>query len=100
MGLDEIDKEVTENLPKQMSAEDRLKLDIVRTGSTWTRTAAYWAGQVDDKVCQLCLEDEEDANHFWKCKSLKKARREADEELEEINPEIIPPSLRGEMMSF
>ena len=61
--MDEIDKEATENLPKQMSAEDRLKLDIVRTGSTWTRTASYWAGQVDDKVCQLCLEDDEDANH-------------------------------------
>ena len=44
--LDEIDMDATESLPKQMKAEDRIKLDIVRTGLTWTRTAAYWAGHV------------------------------------------------------
>ena len=46
---------------------------------------------MDDKICQLCMEAEEDANHFWKCKPLAKARKEADAELEELNPEVLPP---------
>ena len=89
-GLDEIDKTATEEGARKMSPDERMNLDIARTGSSWTRVAAYWAGQADDKVCQMCMEDEENAGHFWKCKKLEEARREADKELAEINPDILP----------
>ena len=45
VGLDEIDMEATEEGIKKMQEDDRLIMDITRTGSTWTRSAAYWAGQ-------------------------------------------------------
>ena len=54
-GLDGIDKEATEAMANKMEPGDRTTLDIVRTGWAWTRVAAYWPGQVDDKTCQLCL---------------------------------------------
>ena len=53
MQLDEIDHEATEAQAKQMQPEDRMHLDIVRSGSSWTRATAYWAGQVADRLCQL-----------------------------------------------
>ena len=55
MGLDEIDMDATEEGIKKMQEEDRLTIDITRTGSTWTRSAADWSGQQDDKICQVCL---------------------------------------------
>ena len=36
-----------------MKEEDLLMLNVVRTGSTWTKTSAYWAGQVDDQMCEI-----------------------------------------------
>ena len=94
IGLDEIDKEATEAMAKTMDPEDRNTLDIVRPGSAWNRVAAYWSGQVEDKTCQLCLEGEEDANHFWKCKALENARREADKDIAELNPDDLPNPIK------
>ena len=52
--------------------------------------ASYWPGQVEDKICKLCREGEEDASHFWKCKALESARQEADKDIAGINPEDLP----------
>ena len=77
-----------------MNPEDRTLLDITRTGSSWTRVAAYGAGQVEDKTCQNCFEAEEDANRFWACKALNTAREKAGKELAELDPNISPASVR------
>ena len=75
--MEEIDKEATESGIKAMQEDDRLIMDITRTGSTWTRSAADWAGQTEDKRCQICMEADESAEHFWVRKGLKQAREEA-----------------------
>ena len=93
-GLEEIDKEATESGIKAMQEDDRLIMDITRTGSTWTRSAAYWAGQAEDKRCQICMEADESADHFWICKGLKEAREEADPCIAKWNIESIPHPIR------
>ena len=88
-GLAEIDKEATRAETKKMDPQDRIILDLTRTGAMWTRTAAYWAGQVDDRMCQLCHQADETSDHFWKCKALKDARKEVDEDLAKFNADAI-----------
>ena len=68
-GLYEIDMEATQ--PGDINDEDRMILDLVRTGAARTMTAAYWAGQAETKICQLCNEEEEHSWQFWTCKVLK-----------------------------
>ena len=63
------------------------------TGSIWTRVATFWTGKSDDKLCQLCLEEEETPNHFWKCKRLRAKAKELDEELSEVDPAIFANSM-------
>ena len=77
-----------------MSAEELLCLNITRSGSTWTRTAAYWAGQADDRLCQLCGEADETSDHFWWCAALKVARETADGELSKMDPDHLPAPVR------
>ena len=69
-------------------------LDIVRTGSASSRTAAYWAGQVDDKTCQLCMEEDNAPEPMWTCKALEKARREANVEIANVDPNRLPMSVK------
>ena len=78
----------------KMNDEDRMIADITRTGAAWTRTAAYWAGQAEDKTCQLCGERDEHSWHFWSCSKLTDARREAGNEIAELDPEILPMPIR------
>ena len=92
IGLKEIDMEV--NDLGKMGNEDNMIADITRTGATWTRSAAYWAGQAEDKTCQLCGQHDEDSWHFWVCPALAKAREEADKELAELDPKILPMPVR------
>ena len=58
MGLREIDKEATRVKLKGATENDYMILNLTRTGSTWTRVAAYKAGQVEDENCILCGERE------------------------------------------
>ena len=58
MDLAEIDKEVTMADTKKLSDEDLLIRNVHRTGSSWNRSAAYWAGQCNDQRCPLCMEKE------------------------------------------
>ena len=90
--LYEIDMEATTS--GKLDDEDRMILDITRTGAAWTRTAAFWAGQADEKTCQLCGEEEEHSWHFWTCKALKEERNEADKDLANIDPEKLPLPIR------
>lgn len=92
IGLKEIDMEV--NDLRKMNNEDRFIADITRTGPTWARTAAYWAGQAEDNTCQICGLQDEDSWHFWVCLALAKAREEADNELAALDPEILPMPVR------
>ena len=68
--LIEIDKEATMADTRKLSEKDLLILDVLRTGSAWNRTAAYWAGQCDDQRCLLCNEKEE-YDHIFTCKVLE-----------------------------
>ena len=43
MDLKEIDKEATNVKIKEATENDYMILDLTRTGSNWTRTAAYKA---------------------------------------------------------
>ena len=90
--LYEIDTEATD--AGKMSDEDKLILDLVRTGAAWTSTAAYWAGQADSKVCERCGEGDERSWHFWTCTKLKKTRSEANEKLAKLDPTYLPMPFR------
>ena len=58
----------------------------------WTRAATSWTGKVDDKICQLCKEEEETPDHILRCKCLRSKAKELDPELAEIDPKV-PPQL-------
>ena len=90
--LHEIDMEASE--PSKMDNEDRIILDITRTGVAWTRTAAYWAGQVDEKRCQLCDAEDERSWRFWTCSKLKAAREEVDRDIADLDPKKLPMPVR------
>ena len=85
-GLNEIDKVALERINKDLSPEQRTTLDITRTGASWNRTAAFWAGQAEDKMCQLCNEAEEKSDHSWYCKPLQEKRIETDAQLAQTKP--------------
>ena len=52
--LQEIDAYATNASNKNRSDEDLMILNTVRSGSAWNKVVAYHAGQVEDKMCQLC----------------------------------------------
>ena len=70
--LEEIDFFATDgaHTGKIINDEEKLTLSITRTGSTWTRVATFWTGKSDDRMCQLCFEEEETADHVWRCRCL------------------------------
>ena len=45
-------------------------------------------------VGALGLGAEDGQDHLWRCAALRDERRKIDEELEELGPEAIPPTLR------
>ena len=90
--LHEIDMEATE--PARINDEDRMILDLTRTGAAWTRTAAYWAGQAESKTCQLCKKGDEPSWFFWTCKSLNNERDKIDTTLADLDPELLPMPVR------
>ena len=92
--MGEIDKVVTEKINKKLDANQRTTLDLTRTGASWIRTAAYWAGQAEEKTCQLCNQDEEKADHIWYCKALHEKRNEVDDQLAKLNPVDLPNPVR------
>ena len=93
--LEEIDFFATEgeHKGKIRSEEDKLTLNIMRTGSTWTRVATFWTGKSDDETCQLCKEEEESADHLWRCRCLKEKAKELDKDLAEIDPGTLTNSM-------
>ena len=67
---------------------EMLTLSIIRTGSMWTRTAAYWSGKADDKMCQLCLEEKRKESACRCCNLLENAKASVVD-LAGINPDSI-----------
>ena len=92
--LREIEMEVLNDYTKQMKDTDRAALDLVRTGSTWHKTAAFWAGHCDSRLCELCGQEDERSDHFWRCTALSEKRTQVDAALAEIDPEVLPPAVR------
>ena len=86
--LREIDREATNSKNKGLTEEDMMILNVERTGSAWTKKAAYEAGQALNDLCELCGY-KEDAGHIWTCEALKTDREEADKEIAAINPNFI-----------
>ena len=77
--LVEIDAYATSGQMKEINNEDLMQLNLVRTGSLWTKITAYWAGRDDEKTCSICQEEDETAEHIiWRCKPFTKKRKEAD----------------------
>ena len=93
-GLLEIDSAATEAEVSKLSDDARLTLDIVRTGSAWNRTAAFWAGQADSKTCLLCGIADEGPTHFWSCCALKEVREQVDPDLSQIDPNLLPNPIK------
>ena len=93
MDLKEIDKEATNVKIKEATENDYLILNLTRTGSNWTKTAAYKAGQADNDECSLCGK-REGSDHMWVCEALQKEREEADKELAALDPQHLHPAIR------
>ena len=93
-GTDEIDSYATTAANKKLDSEDLMMLDIVRTGSSWTKVAAYKTGNADDETCDLCGEHREEPDHFWTCSALQEARMEADSLIAGIPPQALPIAVR------
>ena len=58
-----------------------------------TRVATFWTGKADDRMCQLCLEEEETADHVWRCRCLQEKTKELDKDLAEIDPGKLANSM-------
>ena len=93
MNLAEIDKDVTMADTKKISEEDLLILNVHRTGSSWNRSAAYWAGQCNDQRCPLCMDNEE-YDHIFTCKALEAERVKADPQLAMIDSGQLHSSIK------
>ena len=85
---------VTEKINKKLDQKQGTSLDLTRTGAAWNRTAAYWAAQAEDKICQLCNEEEENADHIRYCKALRPKRIEIDAQLAKLDPDDLPNPVR------
>ena len=68
-------------------------LNLTRTGSNWTRTAARRAGQAESDKCILCGR-KEDSGHMWHCEALRTEREEADHALPSLDPHQLHPAIR------
>ena len=62
--LHEIDRAATKAETKKMDEQETATLNILRTGSAWTKTASSWAGKSDDKRCDLCGDEEDSPDHM------------------------------------
>ena len=78
-----------------MDAEDLNILNIIRTGSMWTKTSSYWAGKPEDQMCVLCNKEKETPEHvLWVCECLKDKRVEHDKEIAALDPAKLPQAIK------
>ena len=92
--MKEIDSYATTAASKKLDEDDLMILDIVRTGSSWTKIAAYKTGKAEDELCELCGEQREESDHFWTCPALHEERMKADPIIAGIPPEAFPIAVR------
>ena len=93
--LVEIDAYATSGKTKEIIEDDLMMLNLVRTGSLWAKSTAYWTGKVDELTCSVCNEEEETAEHIiWRCKPLDERRKEVDSILAGINCDHLPVPIR------
>ena len=68
----EIDAYATSGKTKEIKEDDLMMLNLVRTGSLWTKNTTYWTGKVDDMTCSVCNDEEETAEHIiWRCHQMR-----------------------------
>ncbi len=91
--LREIDREATNVKIKGATDEDMMILNVERSGSTWTKTAAYEAGQTETDLCDICGK-KAGPGHIWLCEALKEDRDNADKELAALDPKHLHSSCR------
>ena len=93
--LVEIDAYATSGDTKEINEDDLMMLNLVRTGSLWTKSTECWTGKVDELTCSVCNEEEETAEHIiWRCKPLGERRKEVDSMLIGINCDHLPVPIR------
>ena len=54
VGLSEIDMFATKAEGTKLREEERNRLNIIRTGSTWTNQSTFWTGKTDESLFKLC----------------------------------------------
>ena len=78
--------------------EEKLVMEMMMTGSNWTKHVAATTGrrdvECDDSFCELCKKTKETSDHVWHCDVLKNKRRELDVDLAEADPEDFTPAMR------
>ena len=94
-GLREIDDYASRPVHNKFGDEDRMLLEIMRTGAAWDKRKAYWAGRAEACNGGLCGEGKEGLTHtIWTCKALHEQRCEIDQELAEcMGEETLPKAL-------
>ena len=73
--------------------DDMMLLNIHKTGSSWTKTAAYHIGKVDE-TCTLCGTDKEMDEHIWFCSKLIGDRKDVDPDLVDMDPIVFIVAMR------
>ena len=82
--MKEIDDYASRPAHNKFGEDERMHLEIMRTGAVWDRCKAYWAGRAEDCNCVLCGEGKDGVTHtIWTCSALHKQRCEVDKELAE-----------------
>ena len=92
-GLAEIDEYATRARHKAFDDDERLLLDVARTGLTWQKEASFYAGKADDNLCLHCGAANETAAHLiGACCALDQQRKAADVDLATCDAEQTLPA--------
>ena len=71
VGLGEIDAFATKADEAKLTADELNTLNVVRTGSTWTKNVTFWTGKAEDNMCTLCGQEKETVERLlWECVCL------------------------------
>ena len=78
VGLAEIDAFATKADETKLTAEELNTLNVVRTGSTWTKRVTSWTGKAEDSMCTLCGLEKETTEHLlWDCVCASQKKEES-----------------------
>ena len=91
----ETDYYATKGTIGKMDEDDKVTLNVIRSGSTWTANTGYWAGHKESAMCRLCGKEKETSEHIhWYCEKLHEQRCQADKEIGLCNPDMLPQAIK------